>query len=221
MPPRTRLLVICGALLVLAAGATTTLLLRFRKVGRAERIDAHVGSTTIVYPPAYARFGPGRSGGVLDRVEMAFTFPDLRAAGDASAALPSDDTAEPSARQLVFLTVRPEDETADPADRTETLYARFLQSDVWQEDSGLVMRRFETGSPYDREELHFVPPEGRIFAARCMRPMQPPSDLPSTCLTALRLDGLDVDIRFSPTLLSQWEALSDGTRRLVGSFIVK
>ena len=125
------------------------------------------------------------------------------------------------AKQLVFLTLRPEDELADPSDRTAALYARFLQSDVWQEEGGLVMRRFERGSPYEREELHLVPPAGRVFAARCIRPTQPPSDLPSTCLATLRSGGLDVDIRFSPTLLPRWDALSDGVRRLLVSFAVK
>ena len=182
---------------------------------------AQIGTVAVVYPPAYARFGPGRSGGLLDRIEMAFTFSDLRAAGDAASALPADDSVGPATRQLVFVTLRREDELADPADRTEKIYARFLQSDVWQEEAGLVMRRFEAGSPYEREELHFVPPEGRVFAARCVRPTQPPSDLPSTCLSALRLDGLDIDIRFSPTLLPRWEALTDGVKRLITSFVVK
>lgn len=217
--PRT-LLVVCGGALLICGIATATLLLRSRP-SSIDRVEAHVGAATLFYPPAYARFGPGRAGGILDRIEMALAFPDLRPAGDAAAALPADDGIDPGARQIVFLTLRKEDEAADPADRMEKIYARFLQSDVWQEDSGLLMRRFETSSPYGREELHFVPPEGRIFAARCMRPTQPPSELPSTCLSALRLDGLDIDIRFSPTLLPRWEALSDGVRRLVASFIVK
>ena len=213
---------IAGIVLVVAAtGATTTLLLRSRLAAPADRVAAQIGTVAVVYPPAYARFGPGRSGGLLDRIEMAFTFPDLRAAGDAASALPADDSVGPATRQLVFVTLRREDELADPADRTEKIYARFLQSDVWQEEAGLVMRRFEAGSPYEREELHFVPPEGRVFAARCVRPTQPPSDLPSTCLSALRLDGLDIDIRFSPTLLPRWEALTDGVKRLITSFVVK
>ena len=219
--PRIRFMAVAGVLLVLVAGATTTLLLRGRASKGAERVEARVGAASLAYPAAYARFGPGRSGGALDRLEMAFTFPDLRGAGTAAAALPSDDDVALNARQLVFLSLRPEDEIADPADRTGALYARFLQSDIWQEDGGLVMRRFETGSPYEREELHFVPPEGRVFAARCMRPTQPPSDLPSTCLATLRQDGLDIDVRFSPTLLPQWEALTDGVRRLIGSFVAK
>ena len=186
---------------------------------RSDQVIVHLGTVTLAYPPGYARFAPGRSGGIFDRVEMAFTVPDLRAAGTSTAPLKADDSIEPGERQSVFMTLRPEDEANDPADRMATLYARFLQSDVWQGENGLLMRRFETGSPYEREELHFVPPDGRSFAARCVRPTQPPSDLPSTCLAAVRLDGLDIDIRFSPTLLSRWNVLNDGVRQLVESFV--
>lgn len=186
---------------------------------RADQAIVHLGTVTLAYPPAYARFAPGRSGGIFDRVEMAFTVPDLKPAGTSTAPLKADNSIEPGERQSVFMTLRPEDEASDPADRMETLYARFLQSDVWQGENGLLMRRFEAGSPYEREELHFVPPDGRSFAARCVRPTQPPSDLPSTCLATMRLDGLDIDIRFSPTLLSRWNVLSDGVRRLVDSFV--
>lgn len=221
MRARSQIVVLAGICLFAASGLATALLLRARAGRAVDRVEAHVGTETLVYSPAYARFGPGRSGGVLDRIEMAFTFPDGRAAGQTASALPSDEDAAPEANGVVFLSLRPADEGADPSDRTASLYARFLQSDIWREEGGLVMRRFEAGSPYSHEELHFVPPEGRVFAARCMRPTQPPSDLPSTCLAALRIAGLEVDIRFPPRLLPRWEALTDGVRRLVESFLVR
>ena len=215
---RLTILATIGVVLIVCSGLATATLLRARAPSGG-LTQARLSQKLLEYPEDYARFGPGRTGGMLDRIELAFTFPDLRGAGAVAAALPSDDTIAPEASQTVFLTLRPEDETADPAERTETLYGRFLQSDVWQEENGLIMRRFEAGSPYEREELHFVPPEGRVFAARCMRPTQPPSDLPSTCLSALRFDGLDIDVRFSPTLLPRWDALSSDVRRLVQTFV--
>ena len=189
--------------------ATTTLLLRCRQTSEpnaSKRMSARRPSP--IRPPMR---GSGPAGRAAFSIASKWRSPFPICARPATRPRPCRRRhRRADARQLIFLTLRPEDETADPADRTEKLYARFLQSDVWQEDGGLVMRRFETGSPYGREELHFVPPEGRIFAARCMRPMQPPSELPSTCLSALRLDGLDIDIRFSPTLLS---ALGSVVRR--------
>ena len=97
------------------------------------------------------------------------------------------------------------------------LYARFLEQTAWNNPGGLIMRRFEKGSPYEREDLYLAPPEGRIFAARCMRPSQPPDGLPNTCITEFRLRGLDAQLRFVPDLLPEWERLMDGARGLIES----
>jgi hypothetical protein len=218
MMRRPSLLLAGAALVALAAGIWTWRLVVMRRGGGPDRAVAQVGTTMLTYAPAYARFPSGRGGGRLDRLELAVTFPDFRAAGGATSALPPDDEADPSRSTSVVLTIRPEDEAIDPEERTEKLHARFLESGVWQEDAGLVMRRFEKGSPYDHEELHFAPPDGRAFAARCMRPTQPPSDLPSTCLSTIRTEGLDVDLRFPPAILPQWKRLIEGAQRLVQSF---
>ena len=121
--------------------------------------------------------------------------------------------------QLIFLTIRPKDPTIDPADRPAKLYARFLETTGWSHPGGLVMRRFENGSPFEREELYMTPPEGRVFAARCARPIQPPDGLPNTCISEIRIEGLDVQMRFSPDMLVNWETLVLGSRQLVSSFL--
>ena len=207
-----------AAVLSVGVGLVTWRVIAARRVGAHDLTSVQLGTIGIVYPTAYARFPAGRGGGRLDRVDLAITVPDFHAAGATTASLPADDDVAARVSSLVFLTIRPEDEAIDPQDRTEKIHARFLEPGVWQEESGLVMRRFEKGSPYDHEELHFVPPDGRVFAARCVRPTQPPSDLPSTCLSTFRIDGLDIDVRFPPALLPQWEPLIDGTRNLVQSF---
>ena len=79
------------------------------------------------------------------------------------------------------------------------------------------MRRFEAGSPYDREELYIAPPEGRTFYARCMRPIQPPDGLPESCISEFRQGGLDIRVRFNPELLPHWSQLTEGVRGLVRS----
>ena len=79
----------CTLLLVAGIAVGTALLLRTRGVAATAPVQAQIGPAAVAYPAAYARFGPGRSGGRLDRVEMAFAFPDLRAAGDSAATTPS------------------------------------------------------------------------------------------------------------------------------------
>ena len=48
-----------------------------------------------------------------------------------------------------------------------------------------------------------------------MRPRSPPDGLPDTCIQDFRIGALDVQMRFSPNLLAQWERLREGARRLV------
>mgnify|MGYP003350395993 CR=1 FL=1 len=113
------------------------------------------------------------------------------------------------------LALQASDRSVDPSERMEKLYGRFLERDVWTHPGGLFMRRFENASPYEREDLYFAPPEGRRFAARCVRPAQPPDGLPNMCVSEFRQRGLDAQIRFSPDLLPDWERLHEGSRALI------
>ena len=62
--------------------------------------------------------------------------------------------------------------------------------------------------------MYFVAPEGRVFAARCGRPDQT-RKTPNSCIYDFRVDNLDVELRFSAALLSEWEKLSAGARGLI------
>ena len=46
---------------------------------------------------------------------------------------------------------------------------RFLEPDGWSHPGGLIARAFQAGSPFEGQELYFVAPEGRVFAARCAK----------------------------------------------------
>jgi hypothetical protein len=62
-------------------------------------------------------------------------------------------------------------------------------------------------------------PEGRAFWARCPRAPERGKGLPEPCLWETRIDGLDVSVRFSPVLLTEWERLADGVRGMVKAFL--
>lgn len=113
--------------------------------------------------------------------------------------------------------IREQDGSLDPAERLPRLYARFLVAEAGSHPGGLIVRRFEAGSPYQHEELFLAPPEGRLFTARCLRPRQPHDGLPNTCIAQIRMAGLDVRLRFSPTQLENWETLMSGVRGLIQS----
>jgi hypothetical protein len=142
-------------------------------------------------------------------------FPDFSPAGgfaDVAAATDLDDRFA----RLVFIGLKPADPTLDPAERTARLYQRFLDETSWSHPGGLVARAFVDGSPFEGDELFYVAPEGRDFAARCRRP-DPSRKTPNTCIAVFRLGDFDVELRFAASLLSQWSALQEGARGLIES----
>ena len=126
---------------------------------------------------------------------------------------------EDASTGTIYLNLREQEKSIDPAERPARLYVRFLETEQWTHPGGLIMRHFESSSPFGREDLYMAPPEGRVFAARCIRPQQPPDGLPNTCIAEMRLQGLDLRMRFSPELLSDWERITLGVRGLVHSLV--
>ena len=175
---------------------------------------ASVGVSAFKLPSGYFR-PRSRGGGRLDKLELAAFFPDFTPAGDLSDVARDTDLGERHDR-LVFVTITEADLTLDPADRPVKLYARFLDPNEWTHPGGLIARGFIAGSPFEGEELYFAAPEGREFAARCGKPDQS-RPTPNFCIDDFRLDELNVELRFSANLLSEWEKLMAGARGLIQS----
>ncbi|MDF2118133.1 hypothetical protein PY365_21395 [Roseiarcaceae bacterium H3SJ34-1] len=180
-------------------------------------VEVTVGPSRLRLDSSYLRHQEDRDGerldgGRLGELVIAASFDSFRPAPPIGPLRPGMMQADPD---LIVMTLRPADPALDPADRTAKLYARFLESDTWSNPGGLVMRRFTKGSPYASEELYIAPPEGRQFAARCMRPVQPHDGLPDTCVAETRVENLDVNIRFSPDLLVNWDRVLRGVQGLV------
>ena len=168
---------------------------------------AKVGAERLKLASAYLR--PGRAGAV----ELVAFFPDFSPAGAFADVAGATDLDDRFAR-LVFIGLKPADPALDPAERTARLYQRFLDETSWSHPGGLVARAFVDGSPFEGDELFYVAPEGRDFAARCRRP-DPARKTPNTCIAVFRLGDLDVELRFAASLLSQWSALKEGARGLI------
>jgi hypothetical protein len=166
--------------------------------------QAAVGVSAFTLPSGYFRSAS----------RVAF-FPDFTPAGDLRDVARNTDLVERHDR-LVFVTVTEADPTLDPADRPVKLYARFLDPNEWSHPGGLIARGFLPGSPFEGEELYFAAPEGREFAARCGKPDQNRST-PNFCIEDFRVDELNVELRFSANLLSEWEKLMAGARGLIQS----
>lgn len=173
-----------------------------------------VGATIFSLRGDYLR-PSSRGGEHLDELDLAAFFPGFAPAGDAGDVKVQTDLGERFQR-IVFISIRPSDSSLDPAERLTRLYARFLEADEWTHPGGLAARAFQKGSPFENEELYFAAPEGRAFAARCQQPDQT-RKTPNTCAYDFRLGALDVELRFSAALLSDWEALNAGARGLIES----
>lgn len=210
-------LLVSGALLLLPLGLCVIYLWQ-RSGPAAGQIQVTLGAVRLAFDARYARFLPGRAGGQLDQVDLAAHFPDFAPAGEINGLSPSSDMAARHELQ-VFLTLTPIAKGLDPAERVSKLYARFLEEEEWSHPGGLVMRRFAAGSPFANEDLYLTPPEGKLFAARCARPASQPDGLPDTCLHEFRLGGLNVQLRFSPARLADWDAMTEGARQLVARML--
>lgn len=178
-------------------------------------VIAYLGETRLSIPSEYFRFEYARMGGSLSEIDLAADAKTFRPARLQTRFRKS--AADPLAQNL-FLTLTPADGRVSPAERATRLYARFLQPDSWNHPGGLIMRRFKDGSPYQHEDLYIAPPEGRRFAARCPQPRKKPDGLLNICMVVIRIDGIDVRLRFAASLLSDWERLYQGARGLLHSF---
>ena len=213
----TILVSVAVSLVALCAGGAW-MLVRHTGPGPDDYVQSRIGDLRLIYQAAYARFPGGRVGGQIDNLDIAATFPDLKPAGEATLAFDAPAGKTPT---LVFFSIGRAERKVDPADLVSTLYARFLDPEIGEAESGLLKRAFQEGSPYEGEDLYFSAPEGRAFAARCAKPTVPPDGLPETCIAAFREGGADVDMRFTTALLPQWENLADGGRALVRSMMAR
>jgi hypothetical protein len=193
------------AALALAAGA----FLAVRKpVGPQDfaPVKVMVAGVPLTLDPRLARAPSDLARPALEELDLVFAMPDLAPAGA------NANAGAWALEKLVFLTLRRVDEKIEPREKPARLYARFLSPAVEAHPAGLILRRFEPGSPYDGEQLYMTAPEGRAFWARCASAT---GQLPATCLSEARIGGLDLRLRFDPGSLGDWERLTAGVMRLV------
>lgn len=170
------------------------------------------GGEVLRFPGSYLRVG-ARSHADARTIELAVFFPGFMPAGqfnDVTAHTDLNDRFE----RVVSMTVKPADGEIDPADRPARLYQRFLEDVSLPQPGGLIARAFQSGSPFEGDDLYYTSPEGRQFAARCRRP-DPIHRTPSTCVAAFRSGELDVEVRLAAAWLSEWSKLMTGARGLI------
>jgi hypothetical protein len=178
--------------------------------GPRDIIPVTVGGVALHIPPAYMRAGALPRPGSQQRVDLAMVAPELEP--------PRAGGPEPN----LFVSILREDGVIDPALRVDQIYGRFLEPDIWQNPGGLLLRRFAPDSPYADEELFISPPDGTAFNARCRKPQtgsqSRTGDIGEACLWRFRIAGADVQVRFRPDMLPQWQVLGEGLRAKIASW---
>lgn len=198
-------------LLALAGAAYIARQIAVERSEPAGSVPIVVGQKRLTLDRAMLRDVALRDGGAVNRLDLVLTWPDFRGAGTMAATTGAD---------LIFVAI--EDSALrqrsaseiDPVEQPVLLYSRFLERDAWQNPGGLIMRRFRAGTPYEGEELYLSAPDERNFAARCPRQIRAdglPEDL---CLWQTRANGLELQVRFLPRYLVQWQHLAAHVRAL-------
>jgi hypothetical protein len=185
----------------------------------AEIVPVTINNLRLNVPMVFFRGGAPPRTGTSERVDIVALFPEMSPAGVPPATTTALTAQDP--RRLIFVAVLRGDGVLDPSERPQELYGRFLEPDTWQNPGGLLLRRFEAGSPYEDEELFIAPPDGRVFAARCRKPGKGTESIGEACLWRFRQAGADVQVRFSVDLLPQWEAMAMGVGRLLEGWASK
>lgn len=172
---------------------------------KAETFPLTLSGKPLAVPAAWLSDGSIRAGQDLQRVDL---IVPLHTGAEHDQAREMD--------RVVLIRLTPADGAVPPEMRTETLYARFFDSNVWTSPGGLILRGFARGTPYEDEELYLAPPDGKDFAARCPR-----SDVTASigspigtgmCIWEFRTDGVDALVAFAPARLSDWPNIAATAR---------
>lgn len=168
-----------------------------------QMVEMRIGTETLVFPSNYKGPRTADMGREVGMTRLRVTWPEF-------AAPTEGDMAE------VHITIGPASPGTDPRAQFATL-ARFLTPGAWSNPGGLMARSFKKGSPFEQEELFMSMPDGAAFFARCTADVGA-TRIDEGCRTVLKHAGFDIVLRFPREALTEWQALSDGVRRLVDGF---
>jgi len=180
----------------------------------APSLPITVQDVTFNIPPGAIRLKAQRKPGTQERIDLVFMWPALT---------PPEDRPVPvaSSRGIdrIFLTIAASDNTLPPIERFKTIYPRYLDSSLGTTDSGLAVRPFRTGTPYQGEDLLYDNGDPERFLVRCTR--DGPSGVIGMCLYQRRIGGADITLRFPRAWLSDWQGVLRGVDRLLTSLHIR
>jgi len=177
-----------------------------------------VGGAAFNVPPAAIRRALQRKPGTQERIDLVFLWPSLAPPASAAEAGPQGASAATEAAQpfeRIFLTVAASDGGPSPLERMQTIYRRYLAPETMSAPNGLIMLAFRKDTPYQGEDMLYMPNMPERFILRCTRDGAGPT--PGMCLHERRVVGADVTVRFPRAWLEDWNDVADGIDRLISN----
>lgn len=172
-----------------------------------------LNGNTIVLPANTIRFDNQRAGGVHERIDAYFTWPDLEGYTHANRRHFNDIE---NSQQLVFLALSARTMAMDMSARLDPVYSRLTDGGTQSEESGLFAYVFGDDTRYAGEILYVgARHDDQAFAARCLKE----KDLPPgshSCMRDINVGrDLTVTYRFSRKLLPEWRRLDAAIKAYV------
>jgi hypothetical protein len=172
----------------------------------APRLPIVVAGVVFNIAPAAIRIPLQRRTGSQDRVDLAYTWPDLTP--------PDSHVAGSMAR--MFVTIEASQSTLRPSERLKSIYPRYAEVPTASGPGGLAIAPFRDGTPYQGEDLLYDPSSPDRFLVRCSRSQ---GELTMAMCLFERPDGAAaLTFRFPRDWLNDWRAVLGGTDRLMAGW---
>lgn len=175
----------------------------------APSIPITIAGTVFSIEPAAIRISSQRKPGMLERIDLTYLWPSL-SPPDPAVTATLGKPIDPNER--LFVTISGGEATLPATDRMKTIYPRYFAQQAEPGPTGLTLRAFRDGTPYQGEDLIYDPQDPDHFLTRCTRTGIGNA---GSCLMERRIENVDLVFRFPREWLDKWEAVAQSVDKLV------
>lgn len=176
--------------------------------------DLFIGQDHLKLASNIIRFEEQRATGVVERVDLYATWPDMRGYSNETRQL-FNDVNQPNA--LIFMQISQSTMSRDMSGRVEPIYRHLFEGAPSAGPAGLTEHHMRENSGYgDETLLTAARATGDPYAVRCLLPTNPENATSADCQRDIHI-GKDLVVlyRFSSQLLPQWQAIDDAIIKFV------
>ncbi len=180
----------------------------------AEINDVFIGQDHLRLASNVIRFAEQRSTGVVERIDLYATWPDMQGYSDETRRL-FNDVSRPDA--LIFMQISQSTMSRDMSGRVEPIYKHLFEGAPRPGPAGLTAHSMRETSGYGHETLLTADRGADTpYAVRCMLPATPEDATSADCQRDIHI-GTDLVVlyRFSSQLLPQWQAIDGAVIKFV------